>query len=292
MKNRKLACGCAAALAILPVLLAGAVLLWQFVRPQPRPVTKTFFEGIEYTRAVRDAPREMVIHVLTIDLEADGIRVLVTPGESDTELPLSARTTSEFLEDYDLQVAVNGSFFEPWTSFSFVSYYPHSGDPVDAIGFAASEGTAYSQAHPDAPTLYFAQNNNARFNRPFANLYNAISGSEMLVENGKVVASEGGQPEPRTAAGLSRSENTLILLVVDGRQPGYSGGATLQELADILVEFGAHDAMNLDGGGSSTMVRQGAFGQAVLVNNPIARNIPGWERPVGNHLGIYAKKQQ
>ncbi|MEU2249696.1 phosphodiester glycosidase family protein [Streptomyces sp. NPDC019224] len=58
---------------------------------------------------------------------------------------------------------------------------------------------------------------------------------------------------PRTVAGI-RPDGTLLLVVFDGRRPGVSEGVTLTEAAGILVSLGAEDAINLDGGGSSTMV--------------------------------------
>ena len=57
-----------------------------------------------------------------------------------------------------------------------------------------------------------------------------------------------------------------------------------------MIDIGAHDAMNLDGGGSSTLVVRGEDGQPRILNSPIDLYIPGRERPVGNHLGIYFKK--
>jgi exopolysaccharide biosynthesis protein len=56
---------------------------------------------------------------------------------------------------------------------------------------------------------------------------------------------------PRTAAGVSEDGGTLILAVIDGRQPGWSDGVTLPELAALMIQHGAHNAINLDGGGSS-----------------------------------------
>jgi exopolysaccharide biosynthesis protein len=58
---------------------------------------------------------------------------------------------------------------------------------------------------------------------------------------------------PRTVAGV-RADGTLLLVVFDGRRPGVSEGVTLPEAAGVLLSLGAVDAMNLDGGGSSTMV--------------------------------------
>ncbi len=291
MKKRKLTCGFAAGVIALPLIFFALTFAWQYVRPQPASKTETWFNGVVYTRDVRSTPRDLVIHVVSVDLKAEGIRLLVTPGDPETVLPLTGLKTSDFLDNFGLQVAVNGAPFEPWSSFSMLRYYPHKGDPVDSIGFSASEGTAYSDPHSDAPTLYMTSGNTARFNRPFGNLYNAISGTEMLVRNGKIVAGEDDTLQPRTAVGLSQSEKVLILVVVDGRQPGYSEGVTLKELAEILMFYNAFDAMNLDGGGSSTLVRQGLLGSADVVNNPIDRNIPGWERVVGNHIGIYAKEK-
>ena len=67
--------------------------------------------------------------------------------------------------------------------------------------------------------------------------------------------------EPRTALGYNADK--LFLVVADGRQPKYSTGLTLYELASILIELGATEAINLDGGSSSTFVVDGE-----VVNKP------------------------
>ncbi|MBK8026408.1 MAG: phosphodiester glycosidase family protein [Chloroflexi bacterium] len=93
---------------------------------------------------------------------------------------------------------------------------------------------------------------------------------------------------PRTAVAVDQSGRHLILLVVDGRQANYSEGATLDEAANLLLEFGAWDAINLDGGGSTTLVIADSAGNPVQLNSPIHTHVPGRERPVGNHLGLIA----
>jgi exopolysaccharide biosynthesis protein len=192
------------------------------------------------------------------------------------------------LNEYNQQIAINGDGFRPWRSYSLLNYYPHSGDPVSPIGLAASEGTVYHSAAENLPVLYIARTNQARFNTPTGRVYNAISGSQMLVEQGKVVAIADENPEPRTAVALDKAGKRLILIVVDGRQPNYSEGATLTELGEIIIEQGGYFGMNLDGGGSTTLVKEGGFGRAEVLNSPIDHRIPGWQRPVGNHLGITA----
>jgi len=113
----------------------------------------------------------------------------------------------------------------------------------------------------------------------------------MLVEKGQKVANlENQSIEPRTAVGRNQNGRYLILVVVDGRQAGYSEGITFPELADFLVSLDVYEGMNLDGGGSSTMVIDGKSGKPLVLNSPIEGFIPGNEAEVANHLGISVKK--
>ncbi len=97
----------------------------------------------------------------------------------------------------------------------------------------------------------------------------AIGGGPLILKDGEIVAVERGQAErmgasiyvaihPRTAIGVKEDGKTIVAIVVDGRQPGYSRGVTVTELAELLREKGAVRAINLDGGGSSTMVVHGS----------------------------------
>ena len=83
--------------------------------------------------------------------------------------------------------------------------------------------------------------------------------------------------EPRTALGYNA--DTLFLIVADGRQPKYSTGLTLYELAGILIDLGATEAINLDGGSSSTFVVNDA-----VINKPSGQR----EREVLNAVFITA----
>ena len=280
--------GCCA--PVLLCLLVGMGLwLRLYFRPQPKATTQELFQGITYQRKVQQNPRQMVIHIITIDLQADGIQFLVTPGDANAELPLHARTTAKFLDEFNVQIAVNGDGFQPWHSTTLFDYYPHSGDPITPISLAASRGDVYSSPTVAEPVLYISRSNQARINTPIGKVYNAISGNQLLVWQGKALPTEKDIPQPRTAIALDKAGKRLLIFVVDGRQINYSEGATLVELAKIILENGGYSAMNLDGGGSSTLVRQGKVGMPVLINAPINHQIPGWQRPVGNHLGIFAK---
>ncbi len=262
-------------------------------RPAPIPFKPKYFDGVTYYREVGLYPHPMVAHILVIDTKTANINLLVTPPDETQGVPLKARTTSQFLQEFGVQIAINGDGFSPWWSHSPADYYPHVGDPVTPNGYAASNGKSYSDGNE--PTLYINRRNYLTFDynpsqRP-SRIYQAISGERMLVLKGEPIPGlDDATRNPRTAIGTNQNGRYLILVVVDGRQPFYSDGATFVELANLLIEHGAYVGMNMDGGGSSTMVIEGSDGKPLILNSPIDNYIPGRERPVVNHLGIFVGK--
>jgi len=87
--------------------------------------------------------------------------------------------------------------------------------------------------------------------------------------------------DPRTAVGI-REDGTVLLLTVDGRQPGYSAGFTGKELADYLISCGVKDAAMLDGGASTEMLLEGK-----LVSRPSHK---GEERPLAGGILVLLEK--
>lgn len=279
---------------ILVSLCVGGYLLYDRGRPAPVPLKQKLFDGVTYRRVVEYVPRPLIAHVIIIDTKTADVKFLVTPPDSKEDLQLNARTTSQFLKEFGVQIAINGDGFDPWWSRSPVDYYPRVGDPVTPWGLTASKGNIYTEGVPKEigtePTLFISRRNDLSFNRRPGTVFNAISGDRMLVEQGKVVDGlDDIELDPRTAVGLNRNGRILILIVVDGRQPFYSDGATFTKLAELLISQGAYSAMSLDGGGSSTLVMEGDLGEPVILNSPIDNYIPGRERPVANHLGIFIK---
>lgn len=100
-----------------------------------------------------------------------------------------------------------------------------------------------------------------------------VGGNTILVQNGVNVGSSGDR-HPRTAAGYNADSTKFYLFTVDGRQPGYSIGMTYHELAAFMMEWGVYNGINLDGGGSTTMLVRGD-----VKNSP---SDPGGERTVSN----------
>lgn len=112
-----------------------------------------------------------------------------------------------------------------------------------------------------------------------------FGGGSMLLSKGNEtaassVASSGRQP--RTAFGVSRDGATAIFMVVDGR--GDSIGATHSELATLMKEYGAYEAIHLDGGGSSTMVAQTIDDTSLEVKNTVSE---GSARRVISAVGVF-----
>lgn len=276
----------------LVLIVVGGALVWYNHRPLPSNTTEALFEGVIYTREVRGSPRPLVIHVVSIDLTASGIGFFVTPGEPYQRRQLRAQTTGQFLTASSVQLAINGDFFDPWWSRSLFDYYPHIGDPVDVFGFTASRGDVYESGRPTHPTLYLSEDNRVTIGEPAGVIYNAISGNTLVLRDGVMQGNPNDsylvELHPRTAVALDEQGTTLLFMIVDGRQPNFSEGVTLDELARLLLDYGAHTAINMDGGGSSTLVMQLLDGTPLLLNSPIDNRIPGRERPVANHLGVVA----
>ncbi len=120
-------------------------------------------------------------------------------------------------------------------------------------------------------------------------VYSILGGGPQLIKAGKIAITDkqekmaaGFATEGRPRTAIAKLESGRILLVtVDGRQPGISAGMTLEMLAELLLEFGAIEAMNLDGGGSTTMVVHNK-----IVNRPSDQT---GERPVSDAVLIFPK---
>lgn len=113
-------------------------------------------------------------------------------------------------------------------------------------------------------------------------LKEALGGNQLLVKNGKVIPqlpnSFSLTRHPRTAAGII-NKHTILFVVIDGRHPKYSNGMPLDELAHLMQILGAKTAINLDGGGSSTLVSLDAKTRKWMLRN---KPSGGRERTIAN----------
>lgn len=204
-----------------------------------------------------------------------------------------AQNTSGFLEESGVQVAINGGFY----SDSFGPTDQPVGTPVTLRGLAMTEGIQVSAADDSTydSALVFTESNvpslvlNASTALDTTGIYTAISGNLPLLTNGVIAQNPiPNDRDPRTALGISQDKRYLFLMTLDGRQTGWSEGADWYTTADWLKRFGAHEGINVDGGGSTTMVMADCQGKAVRLNRPSFVAAYGRERNVGHHFGVYA----
>lgn len=265
-------------------------------RPPRTAQMRPLFRGIRYERVVRESPRPLLFHVVEIDLTAPGIGFLVTPqGKDLSGKDTLADTVPGFLQKNGVQVAVNGSFFYPMHVHHAFDYAPQVGEGVNVVGLAISSGERYSAVEDDWAALCIVDAQSLSMSEEGEcpeNTVHGLAGDRIFVKNGKMVADANrDQLFPRTAIALDASKEAMWLVVVDGRQRGYSEGVTLAELAEELIDRGADRALNLDGGGSSALAID-EDGYARVLNTPIQARVPTHQRPVANHLGVFAKPLQ
>ena len=115
----------------------------------------------------------------------------------------------------------------------------------------------------------------------------ALGALYSLVEDGAVVSGLPSGADPRTAVGQKR-DGTLVFYTIDGRKSGHSIGATLQQVAQRLIELGCETALCLDGGGSTTLtVTEPDDTAAQTINTPSG----GSERSVSNQIFLVADSE-
>jgi exopolysaccharide biosynthesis protein len=209
------------------------------------------------------------LHVVLVDLAHPDVAVVATrPGDRFMR-------TSDFARRYGTRVAINANFYDRASCGLAVGGAEVFADSYEdgchaSMGFAAG-GRAAAFDTPDA--LHAPEG--------FRWATEVVTGKPWLIRHGHApMAWQRPQhlyrPNPRSALGLSRDRHTLVVVVADGRRPG-APGLTGFQLVTTLLEFGAHDAMNLDGGGSTTLV----IGEHV--SNRVSDRA---ERSVVSHLGI------
>lgn len=192
--------------------------------------------------------------------------VSVSPGSN------RRATVGSWAEEIGAHVAVNANWFAPWD------------------GPAVSGGVSYAGADHSYTSLFgftefgdsIIEHHRVVNDGVDPRITEGVSGHPTLVHRGEPTDDFGTDPtflrrHPRTAIGLDESGDVLILVTVDGRSSS-AAGMTGAETVDLLVALGAHEAVMLDGGGSSAMWLAGRG----VVNRPA-----GGLRLVGNQIAVF-----
>ncbi len=271
---------------LLVVVLSGCTTTYEAWRVEesvvPPPDRTISYEEpwaeVSITRfTVNDPPLSGL--VVSLDLTARSISFV-------TDTDMSGRTVRKFVRDTGADIAVNASPFHPVRAPARVERA--------VIGIHVADGTVlfapddrYDAFWIDTDGVpHIGGQDSAVFRTELesSRVVTAVGGFYRIVDGGENVGRRDAR-HPRTAVGFDRTRETLYLMVIDGRQRGHSVGVTTWELGEWMRFFGAGDAINLDGGGSSTLV-VATDGRPDVANRPVHNQIPGNQRPVANQLGV------
>lgn len=245
---------CSAALGLSP-LAAHAADTWS----DPHP-------GI---RRLHRVTANQNVNVLVVDLCAPGVSVRATKSSE------RQRTASSFGALVGAEAVINGDFF------SFSNYSTNGPSMSGGAGWGGADHNYVAPVQFGAHRVALPPHEGTGGVESWAR--EVVSGHPTLLVGGAARDNNGDSlctaRHPRTVLGLSADKQKLFLAVVDGRATSRIG-MTCDELATLLKGLGASDAVNLDGGGSSTMWVSGTG----VVNYPS----DGSQRVVANHLAIQA----
>lgn len=247
------------------------------------------FPGVRYVHRHLSTPREIDMHVVIIDLTRPGVRITTTgpngdrPGETDLE------TTRTFVKRSGGRIGINSGFFSRTEGerrlgvADLCSLAVSDGERVSDWGTWIKDAVNIGGDNTVTFVTRSQEDTSGFMTTPPVDLFNALSGNARLIRDGAVLPGEGGDTTYPQAAIGHTADRRLILFVSDGRQPEFSTGMTYREVALVLAEFGAVDALALDGGGSATLVMADDRGGEPRVLN---RPSDGKERAVGNNLAV------
>jgi hypothetical protein len=234
------------------------------------------FMGRPNVRVVAELPRTgltLAVAQVNRGAPASDEVAMFTPEGVTLEQPPADATSARLRADGPAEVRADG-----WAETAYtVEAVGQLGGPVPAGTVVLSTPPAGAQApalaalEPGDPVTV------AWSFAAWPGILDTSGGNPTLVRNGRVLAGnvDGTTPfhrrNPRTGVGAT-ADGRLLLVTVDGRQPGHSVGMSLREFAELFVRLGAQAAINLDGGGSTTMVLDGTV--VNRVSDPQERRIP------------------
>ncbi len=214
------------------------------------------------------------------------VNQLRRPGEIVLYTPRFASRTSAAASGLDVViggVALPLRAAGTWTGFVAAVRPADGGWPIDpgTMVLTAASTSPLGLLLPGEPVTL-----TSAVTAGWESVQHAVGGREWILRDGAASISprpaSADEIHPRSAVGLT-ADGRLILATVDGRRPGWSDGLRLPELAEMMLSRGAVNAINLDGGGSTTLaVRRAGTSGAVLVNRPS----DGSERAVTNSIQV------
>jgi exopolysaccharide biosynthesis protein len=240
---------------------------------------------------IRSAPRPLRVYYLKAMLNSGELEVIALPGE-DPDGPGPAESTltrpEELFRKFRVLAAVNANAFAGLPGDNAGSDW-FEGRSVDIYGMVVSSKKIISPTETNRTPFWLDGHQKPHIGvpDPADGVTEAVSDwfSPLLINSRIVPSATDSALHPRTALGFDDSGTWLLFAVVDGRQPGFSEGVTLYELAEMFQSMGCSQAVNLDGGGSSILLAQDPDGVRTI-NRPSGKT----PRPVPVMLGVRKRK--
>lgn len=243
--------------------------------------TNGVYPGVDYATRPHVSGKTD-IHLIRVDNNYVGVTMMPYVTAKNE----AGQKTSNFANAKGLQVAINAGFYN-MSNYAPCSIVVSNGvqwaDSYDSntygqFGYTADGRAKYIDEAPIASSSQY----------PW--MHHVVSGTPVLVKNGAVVANlhssqacvdlgHCANARARTGVGLSSDSRYTYLVTVE-ENPS-SNGMTMNQFAALMVEIGAHWALNLDGGGSTTMHVEALGGMVGEVQGG------SYQRTVSNHLGFY-----
>ena len=223
----------------------------------------------------RTEPRPLKLRFIRADMACTGFRPAVFTGDDpDGDGPAESSLTppEDLFERYGAIAAVNANAFAglPGTENDIRGWYRNR--PVDMHGLVVSDGRIISPPEQGRTAFWVDEKGRPRRGDPEAGSKPVAAvadwSGQLLIDERIMADSTVTTLHPRTAVGFDDTGRWLLILVADGRQPGFSEGMSLYEMALLFRSKGCTQAVNLDGGGSSIMLIRGNDGKVKTVNSP------------------------
>lgn len=226
-------------------------------------------DGVTYTHTIYSDKNGAPVHAFVTEFEADCASLYVgTPNDGYESVNVRA-TIPDMVKAAEKNgvrsaAAVNADFFDIFGDFHPSGLCVKNGR---VVANAKSQRNFIAKLKDGSHVITNKDESPDIIN----DIEHAASGLQMIVKDGEIYEYAPLEPfsytrHPRTAVGI-RKNGSVILLVVDGRIPEYSNGASLVDLATLMLSLGADRALNLDGGGSSAMYTN-KDGELVLHSRP------------------------
>ena len=237
---------------------------------------------------IGSTPRPLRIHFLKVALNTPKLEVFTLTGDDpDGPGPAESQLTQpgDLFRKFHALAAVNANAFAGVNAAAGDANW-YEGRPVDMHGLVASGGKVISPVEQGRTSFWLDPSGKPYIGtpKPADIVTTAVADwfSPLLIDS-RIVPDRADQAlHPRTALCFDGTGAWLLLAVVDGRQPGFSEGVTLYELAQVLEAHGCTQSINLDGGGSSIMLVQEPGDGVRTVNSPSGKQ----PRPVPVMLGV------